>query len=484
MAVALAVAAGIHLGAVVTHASVWMPAAIGFAIVAFAQGFGAVDALHRGRFRVFTIVTTVAVLVGWAISRSIGLPFTPLGIESITVHDAAASALELVALGALLRPTRTRSRRIFPFRRTLVSVGAGLGMLGTVAGPVGHVDHVHPGGVSGLLASTAAGRALAADPEIHLHGLTESFDLGADPERGPTSPLDATLASVASQPGSLAYGADGALWIAHRSGFVTRLRDGDPPLRVTIDGSPTGIVVAFGRVWVTDIANDQVLVLDPVDGEVLEGIAVGVGPIAITATPARIWITTITDGWLQAIDPVRLRVGPGIPVGFGPISLTADGSALVVVNSLDRQVRLIRTVAGEATLSTPIDVGAGASDAVFTRDAVWVANASDGTVNRIDRGSLTVTATFTVDDISQPGLGPTAITSDGRSGVFVANNQDRSVRTISIDGTVSEPRFFGTLRSSTPTRQDVIVRGSELILTDFEASTVARMPLDDPEGIA
>lgn len=473
---AFAIAAGIHLGAAVTHAAQWLPAAIGFAIVAIVQALFAVDAVRGPRFERWMIPVTSLVLAGWIISRTVGLPFTPLGVETITIHDGLATGAELFILGALALPARAAQRRRPRVGRSMRFAATGmlavLGFAGTVAGPAGHGSHVHG---STLLAASAAGRALAADPDIHLHGISPVDDAGADPGRSTTSPLDFDVTPVDPLPSDLARGRAGSLWIAHRGGSVTRIAAGQPDLVRSIPGSPVAIEVAFGIVWVADVANDRVLALDERTAETLASIPVGVGPFALAATRDRVWVSTITEGHVQALDPVRLRAGAPVPVGFGPIALASQGSTLVVVNSLDRAIRVATTVGDRARFGEPIAVGAGASDVTITDDAYWVANASDGTVQRVDRADEQVIATLTVDEIAQPGLGPAALASrDGT--VFVVNNQDRTVRAIEeATNTVSEPLFFGNGRSTTPTRQDVLVSGGDVVVTDFDHGTIATL---------
>lgn len=459
-----------------------MPAALGFSLVALMQVIGAVTTLRSDRFRRTTIWFNVAILVGWLLSRTVGFPFTPLGVEAITIHDAAATALEIVGIGGLLnRRPAGAWQPVLAFGALSVSATAAVGL--TVAGPVAHAEQLHVDAAQSFLAATVAGRALAADPDVHLHGLTaDGSDAGLDPSRSLGSALDAIISPVASQPSALAADAHGALWIAHRSGSITRIQAGTSDRWITIDGSPTAILVAFDAIWVTDIANDRVLELDPSTGAMRRSIRVGIGPIAITATSHRIWISTITDGWLQPIDPTTGRVGRHVPVGYGPIALDADDDTLLVVNALDRTVQLVETTGDHARASEPIPVGAGASDAVLTAHAFWVSNASDGTVQRFERSTRTLEATYLVDPVTQPGLGPSALVSDGGSRIFVVNNQDRSVRAISTDGTVSEPRFFSNLRAATPTRQDVLLIDADLVLTDFEGAAIAHMPISLFDG--
>lgn len=476
-ALALAAASGIHLGAAWAHRSVWMPIAIGLLVAGIAQAVAAV-AIRRGSLRGPSIVLNLAILGAWGMSRTVGLPVGPLGIEAVTVHDLAAALLALVAIAGLSRPARPASRISASPGRAPVAAGVITAVAFTLVGPAGHEDHVHGHRTSTLLSATAAGRALAADPDIHLHGLGgDPEDLGADPSRTMATPLDATREPVASQPTALAMGQDDALWIAHRSGSVTRVRSGEPSISRTITGTPTAILSAFGRIWIADMDRDLVLVLDPERLQPVARIRVGVGPVALAATSTWVWVTTITDGLLQPIDPATLRAGDGVPVGYGPIAVRAiDAERLVIVNALDREIRFADTRGDRATLSAPIAVDAGPSDVIRAAGSIWVANVSAGTVQRIDPVSRRITDRYLVDEVSQPGLGPAALATDGRR-VFVVNNHDRSVRSIDpATGTVSAPRFFGNVRSGAPMDQDAVVSGDRLLLTDFDGAVVASMP--------
>jgi YVTN family beta-propeller protein len=462
LAMTLAATAGIHLGAAVSHASVWMPASIGFLVVALLQGLSAADALRGPRFSKGWITLNLLIVAGWLMSRTVGLPGTPLGVESITWHDAVATVLELSAVVAFSFSPRTRSL----LSRSVARVGTGLvGLLiaiGTAWGPGGHGSHVHAS-------------ILAADADIHLHGIEATTDKGADPSRTLASPLDAQLTPVDSQPSSLGQGSNGSILVAHRSGSVVRINADGSLASTTLQGALTDLVVAFGRVWITNLSDDFVYVLDEQTLEVTGRVAVATGPVAVAATTNRIWVSSITEGILQTLSPATLAITDEIPVGFGPIELVAVDDKVFVVNTLDRQIVTASIGNGEIKLASPIDAGAGVSDVLNIDGEIWVANASEGSVVRMSLAGQEL-ARYQVDDESQPGLGPTALASDSTN-VYVVNNQDRTVRSIRIEsGVVSEPRFFGNRLSTTPTRQDAIVIGESIIVTDFEGSVIASIP--------
>lgn len=435
-------------------------------------------AAWRGRAHTAIVVANLGIVAAWAMSRTVGLPVGPLGVEAVTVHDAVAAGLALVAVAATLRPARPASRPSRSPGRAPVASGVVVAAVLSLVGPGGHDAHVHELATSRLLASSAAGRALAADPDVHLHGLAgDEDDLGADPARTLASPLDGIVSPVTTQPAALARSDDGAVWIAHRSGSVSRI---DPRGTVTrsIPGSPVAIVSAFDRIWVADLARDVVVVLDA-DARIVATIPVAIGPVALAATRDRVWVSSITDGLVQPIDPVTLRARNGTPVGYGPIALAAfEGDRLVIVNALDRAIRLARTDRDRIRLGPPIAVDAGPSDALVADGRIWVASASAGTVQAIDPATGEVTARIVADDRTQPGIGPAALAAaDGR--IFVVSNHDRSVRALDpVAGTLGAPRFFGNLRALTPMRQDALVSDHALVVTDFEGAAIARLPLE------
>ena len=82
------------------------------------------------------------------------------------------------------------------------------------------------------------------------------------------------------------------------------------------------------------------------------------------------------------IDATSRIVGSSIGVGAGPTGIAVTGDALWVANALDLTISRVDLVSGHVTQT--VSVGDGPNAIVADADAVWVANEFDGTVTRID----------------------------------------------------------------------------------------------------
>jgi peptide/nickel transport system substrate-binding protein len=108
-----------------------------------------------------------------------------------------------------------------------------------------------------------------------------------------------------------------------------------------------------------------------------------------------------------------------IPVGSAPTGVAVGDGSVWVANASDGTLTRIDAVAGEVV--NTIALGAGATDVAVGADGVWVSDEGGARVYRVDPKNDQVTALINV------GTGPTAI-AVGFGSVWVAN---------SLDGTVS-----------------------------------------------
>ncbi|MGH3055814.1 MAG: ABC transporter substrate-binding protein, partial [Gaiellaceae bacterium] len=127
---------------------------------------------------------------------------------------------------------------------------------------------------------------------------------------------------------------------------------GKPPRPLPAVPGVTGVVVAFGRVWVVSPATDTVVSLDPGSGQIEDRVSVGVDPAAITAAQGAIWVANRYDGTVSKIaprSPGQAQVADVIQrVGHGPISIATvkedvwvagDGSLSRIDTSNDQVVK-------------------------------------------------------------------------------------------------------------------------------------------------
>ena len=146
-------------------------------------------------------------------------------------------------------------------------------------------------------------------------------------------------------------------------------------------------------------------------------------PVAAAAVPANA---------LSELDE-KGRVVASVPVGTNPTAVVAGGGAIWVLNAGDNTVQRINpsTHAVEQT----IEVGQDPRGLAVTGDDLWVTNSADRTVTRIN-----IEANEPVDEIDV-GTRPDAIAA-GPAGLWVANSGDNTIQQIDIGtGIPGEPVY-------------------------------------------
>ena len=99
--------------------------------------------------------------------------------------------------------------------------------------------------------------------------------------------------SVQNGPTAIAAGA-GRVFVANGDGTVTAINPGSAKTlwTKTVGGSPGGIAVVGGSVWVSDMTSNHITELSP-SGQIERRVTVGAETGAITATGGTMWITTL-----------------------------------------------------------------------------------------------------------------------------------------------------------------------------------------------
>ena len=129
------------------------------------------------------------------------------------------------------------------------------------------------------------------------------------------------------------------------------------------------------------------------------------------------WVANSNDGTLSKLDAVTGRVVTTIALG-GATDVVVGLGAVWVSDAANGRVLRINPQTDEVTAA--INVGTGPSAITLGHGSVWVANSLDGTVSRIDPRTDQVRATIPV------GNGPGAIAVDA-GGVWVTNEFGRTV---------------------------------------------------------
>jgi YVTN family beta-propeller protein len=180
-----------------------------------------------------------------------------------------------------------------------------------------------------------------------------------------------------------------------------------------------------------ELAADRAVRIDPATYEPEAAVAVGTNPSAVVGGGGLVWVASRRDGTVSVVDPDTNRVQVTIPAsGSGPVGQGGPGLAftsgsLWVANATQQQVARVEPDAEPTAL---IPVRASPNAIVAAQDTVWVAARTEsggGLVARIDAGSNQVDQTLRLRH-APTGL---AITPDGGT-VWVATPADRTVHRI------------------------------------------------------
>ncbi len=231
---------------------------------------------------------------------------------------------------------------------------------------------------------------------------------------------------VGIRPSTIAAG-EGAVWVANlddrsisRIDPNTRTVVGNPPLQAT----PTGIAVGEGAVWIANGLLGTVSRFDPAVNAVtatIETTAPRASGGSIAFGEGAVWLASAA-GLVARIDPsTNTVVSPTGVAGTLPSAVATGFDAVWVANAGDNNV--VRINPRTNGVVRTISVGGSPRGIAIGEGAVWVTSEADDLVFRIDAASSSVKTTIPVGD------GPTGI-AFGEGAVWVANSADGTVSRI------------------------------------------------------
>ncbi|MSQ47905.1 MAG: YncE family protein [Deltaproteobacteria bacterium] len=189
--------------------------------------------------------------------------------------------------------------------------------------------------------------------------------------------------------------------------------------------------------YVTNVLDDTVSVINTATNIVTDTIKVGHSPrgIAISPDGATAYVTAATDDEVTVVDTTTNAVTTTVPVGQSPqgVAVMPDGTKVYVVNSQDDSVTVLNTATKQ--VATTIPVGKEPQAVVFAPDGktAYVTNFSDNTVSVIN--TATDTVQHAVDLGAKKGPDGIAVTPDGKRALVVNFNGD----SFSILDTLANP---------------------------------------------
>jgi streptogramin lyase/predicted Ser/Thr protein kinase len=207
---------------------------------------------------------------------------------------------------------------------------------------------------------------------------------------------------------------DGVVWVSSPgTGEVIRYEPGAGTQRIRVGGRPGAIVFGGARVWVADESGGGIVAIDPTANRVYRrGIEPRAAPLRLAVGAGAVWASSASTGVVRRVDFGSASADRRIRVGRGPAGITR-GDTVARIDLADRRVPPRFVEVGER----PGGVDAGTS-------VVWVANADDGTVTRIEMESGE-----TIGDPIEVGPKPGAV-AVGEEAVWVANNGNGTVTRI------------------------------------------------------
>jgi virginiamycin B lyase len=204
---------------------------------------------------------------------------------------------------------------------------------------------------------------------------------------------------VANAADTIAVGWDGVWvggWSREKGDTVVRIdpRTNQVVASVPVASESYGLAVTDDAVWATGLVAGTVTRIDPRTNQVVATIRTGGRPVHVAADDQSVWVAYPLDTLVKRIDPrtnrvvasLRVAQPQGVALGFGSVWVPSQRGGEVL--RIDPRTEL-RTAGGAGRIRV---AGEPAYLAVGT-DAVWVGT-TDQTLQRIDPGTGTVTATY------------------------------------------------------------------------------------------
>ena len=111
---------------------------------------------------------------------------------------------------------------------------------------------------------------------------------------------------------------------------------GNQQAAVSLPAHSSGVIVAFGSVWVTGTGNDELYRIDPTTDQVTATIDLHSNPRSLVAGDGSIWVCNEGDGTVQRIDGKNGEVIATIETGAVGQCATAFGGRSVWVSTRDQ----------------------------------------------------------------------------------------------------------------------------------------------------
>jgi serine/threonine-protein kinase len=270
---------------------------------------------------------------------------------------------------------------------------------------------------------------------------------------------------VAEPPLRLAVGPR-TVWVTSaREGTLTALEPGSREVRsrTQLGKGVSGVAIGAGSVWVSNPRTGTVVRTDS-SGRPVARIEIGGRPGAVVFAGGRLWVADEAGAGVSAIEAATNRPAErGIPPHAAPLRLAAGAGAVWVSNATAGTVRRIDLATASA--DAPIRVGRGPAGITTGGGLVWVANSRSGTVTRVDPSIRAI-----LGDPFPIGARPGGIDA-GTTTVWVASTAEATVSRIDIES----GRLLGSPIGVGPQPGAVVVGGEAVWVANNGDGTVTRI---------
>lgn len=235
--------------------------------------------------------------------------------------------------------------------------------------------------------------------------------------------------SFAESPADVSSG-DGKIFVTSPATGKILILDKDfkKVAELQTDGTPGGMTIANGRLFIADQTKNRVLIVNPVankfDGQI--DLPPGSSPRGVTAmrTGRFLYVTESAKNTVTLIELAskKVLVRTLVRPGPGRIEITPNGYLLLALNTQSSELTFISTL-NQKNLGA-INVGQMPSDIVIKKNnrTAYVSNRMSNTISVVDIGQRKV-----VDTMSTPD-GPTGLAlSADETLLYAANAKDNSI---------------------------------------------------------
>ncbi|MEN9344160.1 MAG: hypothetical protein RLZZ453_947 [Chlamydiota bacterium] len=189
---------------------------------------------------------------------------------------------------------------------------------------------------------------------------------------------------------------------------------------VTVGNTPQGMAFAGTGLYVANYLDDNVNIIDTTSETIVGTVEVSLRPIGLALAGTSMYVSNAVD--LNIIDINSQSVAGTVISLFNNEQMALAGTGMYVVNRGFGQVDIIDITTQDIVRSIPLDDPKGLA---LAGTGMYVANTTSNNVNIIDINTQTVVASVTV------GSGPQALALAG-TGMYVANTDGNNVNIIDI----------------------------------------------------